>query len=130
MAVKTKWNQKELDRQITADTKRFLSSVGNAGQNEFADNAPFDTGLLANSINYYIFDGRKGDFGSSGVGVPGSKDMVSPPLKLNTVRIGSGLIYAASVTKRGKSAGWMSRVWDFFLTSGKIDEIQRRVFKI
>lgn len=137
MAIKTKWDQKELDKQIAADTKRFLIAVGEAGQNEFASNAPFDTGLLANSITYHIVDGKKGEFGTRGSGVPTEKDRVSKPTgKFFTfgaayiVRIGSGLIYAASVEKRGKSVGWMSKIWDFFLTSGEIEKIQDKVFKI
>lgn len=117
--VKTKWDQSDLDAKTKANIDIFLRSAGNAGQNEFAQNSPVITGALKNSMSYYIDDGRNS----------GGKDKVSKPSRQNTVRIGSGLIYAASVEKRGKSSGWMSKTWDRMIAF-KVFEKIAQIMKI
>jgi len=109
-----KFDKKPLDKEIDTETRLFLVMTGNVLKNEFAANSPVVTGLLKNSMSYSIHS------------EPAlNKDGVSSPGKKNTVRVGSGVIYAASVEARGKSAGWMSRIWDLFLRSGKIEKIAR-----
>lgn len=120
MTVRTTWDQSQLDDEIDNDTIKFLVASGEAMQNEFSSNSPFITGLLANSMSYYT------SFGKNTSGVDG----VSRPEKKNSVRSGSGLVYAASVETRGKSAGWMSRAWDIMIASQLFQRIQEKVYKI
>ena len=97
-----KWDDKELKSKLEQKKKAYLIAAGEIGQNQFASKSPVITGLLRNSMSYYT------DSGKTNAG----KDGVSKPNNIDTVRIGSGIIYAANVEKRGKSAGWMSRTWD------------------
>ena len=120
MTVKTNWDQRELDDEMDKDVKKFLHASGQAMQNAFAQKSPVITGLLKNSLSYLIDDGS----GNS------TKDGVSRPTKELTVRGGSGIIYAASVENRGKSAGWMSSVWDDLISRKVFENIANKTIKI
>ena len=116
--AKTKWDQRELDRQMEADKKRYLIEAGEDTQNVLAENAPFITGLLSDSMTYHTSYGNKGS------------EELSKPIFKDTVRVGSSIIYAASVEERGKSAGWMSKQWDLIIGSRRLDKLKEKIFKI
>ena len=118
--LSTKWDQRELDKKTQDNVAKFLVAAGEAGQNAFIQKSPIISGLLKNSLSYSISSG----------GGNSSNNGVSRPSKNDTVRIGSGIIYAEKVESRGKSAGWMSSVWDF-LVSGKVfEKLAGKIFKI
>jgi hypothetical protein len=113
-----KWDTKKLNSKVELNKKAYLIAAGEVGQNEFVSSSPVITGLLRNSISYY----------TSNNDISGSENGVSKPSTQNTVRIGSGIIYAASVEKRGKSAGWMSRVWDNLIKNENIMAIKDDIY--
>lgn len=111
------WNQKQLDVEINKKVDVFLHGAGNLVVNEFSKNSPVITGLLRNSLNYVIDNGQSG----------GGQPKMTKPTKKNTVRAGSNIIYAASVEKRGKSSGWMSKAWDMLVAAKAFERLAEKV---
>lgn len=116
MAI-AKWNQKELDAKMKNNVNTFLHAAGNIVVNQFSTSSPVVTGLLRNSLSYQIYNGQGG----------GGKPKVTKPTKKNTVRAGSNIIYAASVEKRGKSAGWMSKAWDQLIAAKTFEKLAEKM---
>jgi hypothetical protein len=110
-----RWNGEKLDDKIKNQMNAYLHSVGNIMQNELVSNSPVLTGALRDSIEYVV-SGESGN--------------ISSPVKPNSVTAGSALVYAASVEKRGKSAGWMSRTWDILVASRIFEALAGRIFKV
>lgn len=124
--IKTKWEPAELNVEIAQGTKKLLISIGEALQNEFSANAPFATGLLANSMNYQTTT-KTGKFGSQGETTPSQDDLVSKPTKLNSVRAGSAVEYAAAVEKK---QGKMVKSFDAFVASRIIDFLLKKSYEV
>lgn len=120
VTVKTNWDQRELDEKMIKQTKAFLFASGEHTANEFASNSPVITGALKNSMTYILNSGQTGF----------AKPPLTRPVRSDTVRAGSPLIYAASVTRRGKSAGWMENVWDRLVASKVFETIADKVMNI
>jgi hypothetical protein len=120
MPVFTKWDQSQLDKIMSEDSEKYLIAAGELMQNNFAANSPVITGLLKNSMSYHTSFGKSSSVSNN----------VSEPIGKNLVRAGSGIIYAASVEARGKSAGWMARTWDKMISGGIFERLQKVVFRV
>lgn len=125
------WNGEKIKRTMRDKMKPFLENVGTLYQNQMVDSAPYDTGLLKNSITYVLDSGEKGPLGNGGGARANDSMRPDKPVTPNTVRIGSGLVYAAATEYRfSKTSGWMSRAIDIIQRGGSIAGAARRWFGI
>lgn len=123
------WKGDEFKKELRGNVKKYLMAVGEIYQNSMVDEAPIKTGLLKNSITYFLNTGERGAFKSFGSARATDSNLFDRPSEQNTVRIGSGVIYAASTEYRfNKTAGWMKRAIDMVTRAGQLQELARRMF--
>jgi hypothetical protein len=115
-----------IEKSVKRLTKKALHSVGNVIVNQMVEFAHVDTGLLRNSIMYSLDTGESSNFGSEGTGKPETKDKISRPTKDNSLRAGSGLVYAGSQEKHN---AWASKGFDLVRRNGSIERAVAKALK-
>ena len=126
-----KWDGDKVEAMFRKKVITYLHACGNVVQNQMVMFCHVDTGLLINSVNYVLYNNESGKFGSSPgtkgkMKIPDESDKVSKPEKLNSVRVGSGLVYAGPQEKHNN---WASKGFDEVTANAGFEKLAAKIFK-